>query len=188
MVFKRLFGMLGGSAAPPSQDFSGVDMSLSDLKAGDYVDYDMKTWEVVSRHHYDWGDGDITHEWQLKSHDDTIYLEKETDDEADWSISRPVVFGRLGEYVKNHILQHEDPPSEILFDGETYYLESSAGGHFYPQGKETGQPLICWDFEDESGDRYLSIEQWGESEFEAYAGHPASEYQFTNFLPGEGAS
>ena len=59
------------------------DLNLSNLKVGYLLDYDMQTWQVEAYHYYDWGNGDITHEWQLKSHDDTIYLQRESDDEAD---------------------------------------------------------------------------------------------------------
>ncbi|MBW2366658.1 MAG: DUF4178 domain-containing protein, partial [Deltaproteobacteria bacterium] len=62
-------------------DLKITDLTLSDLKMGYMVDYDLKTWQVTAHNTYDWGDGDLTLEWQLKSHDDTIYLELESDDE-----------------------------------------------------------------------------------------------------------
>jgi hypothetical protein len=43
--------------------------------------------------------------------------------------------------------------------------------------------MLRWDYEDEEGERFLTIEQWGEEDFLAYQGLPAEEYQFTNLLP-----
>ena len=162
-----------------------ADLTLAKLKKGYYLDYDMNTWQVEARHQYDWGGGDITHEWQLKSHDDTIYLSKETDDEDEWTISRKIPIGKIGSHVTDHIIEHEDPPDEITVDGVTYYLEESGGGHFYENGKSPGQQFISWDYEDDSGEKYLTIEQWSEEDFEASAGTSVEEYQFTNILPGE---
>ena len=161
------------------------DLNLSNLKVGYLLDYDMRTWQVEAYHYYDWGNGDITHEWQLKSHDDTIYLQRESDDEAEWSISRPIDFSRLGREVREYITQNEDPPDELVFEETRYYLEEFGGGQFYKDGKGDGSDFLTWDYEDEEGEKYLSIEQWGEEEFEAYQGEPVEEYQFTNILPRE---
>lgn len=159
------------------------DLTLDNLRVGSFVDRDMKTWEVTACNHYDWGDGDMTREWQLKSGDETVYLEQETDDETFWSLNRKIAFNRLGPDVRNHLLEHENPPDEIELDGTRYYLENSSGGRFFKDGAGAGRELIKWEYEDDSGKKYLSIEQWGEDNFEASTGHEVEEYQFTNILP-----
>ncbi|MFQ5585121.1 MAG: DUF4178 domain-containing protein [Calditrichia bacterium] len=45
---------------------------------------------------------------------------------------------------------------------------------------------MYWDFIDEEDENFLTIEQWGETEFEAAMGYYVEEYQFTNILPGTG--
>ena len=57
------------------------DLSLSGLKKGYLVDYDLKTWEVSAYNYYDWSEGDISHEWQLRSGDQVVYLEMESEPE-----------------------------------------------------------------------------------------------------------
>jgi hypothetical protein len=161
-------------------------LSLSRIKPGYLFDYDLKTWEVTGYNVYDWGDGDTSQEWQIKNESETWYLERERDDEDDWSLNRKISFGRLGAHVKAHILEHEDPPDEIVFEGTTYYLEETSGGHFLKNGQGLGQPLLRWSYEDDEGETYLGIEQWGEEEFEASIGRRVEEYQFTNILPGAG--
>ncbi len=162
-----------------------TDLKLSDLDVRYMVDYDMKTWEVTARHYYDWGAGDLSYEWQLKSHDDTLYLEKSTDDEDEWSISRKIPMGRLGANIPRHIVENEDPPDEITYEGVLYYLEEWAGGDFYKESQGPAHKMLAWDYEDDTGEKYLSIEQWGEEDFEASAGQPVEEYEFTNILPRE---
>lgn len=182
MGWKEFFGF---GKKKSSDEPALTDLGLTDLRVGYFVDYDLKTWEVVARHTYDWGRGDESQEWQLKSSDDTLYLERESDDEEEWSVSRPISFARLGETVRRHILENEDPPDEIRYEGVAYYLESFGGGRFFRDGQGPGRDVLAWDYEDEEGERYLSIEQWGEEEFEAAVGAPAEPYQFTNILPRE---
>ncbi len=165
------------------QGSSMVDLALDDLIAGCMVDYDLKTWEVSARHVTDWGDGCKTIEWQLKSYDDLIYLEKYEDDEVEWCISRKVDFHLLGPEVPQKIIENGDPPETVTYEGVSYYFEEGGGGHFFKNGTGPGQPMLSWDYEDDSGGRYLTIEQWGEKEFEAFLGEPVESYQFTNMLP-----
>jgi hypothetical protein len=160
-----------------------VDLSLDKLMVGCMVDYDLKTWEVTAHHHTDWGDQFRTEEWQLKSYDEVIYLEKEEDDEVEWSISRNINFHLLGPHVPENILSSGDPPQTVTYDGIAYTMTESSGGHFFKNGIGPGQPMLAWDYENDSKDAYLTIEQWGENEFEAFLGQPVEEYQFTNILP-----
>lgn len=183
MGWKEFFGF--GKKEEDKETDTITNLTISLLKPGYLVDYDLKTWEVLARHHYDWGDGELSYEWQLKCHDETIYLGKEEDDEVEWSISRPISFARLGPKVRKHFKEHDEPPEEIVYESTTYYMEESSGGNFFKNGKGSGQAFVVWDYEDVSGDKYLSIEQWGEDEFEASVGEGVEEYQFTNILPGE---
>ena len=159
------------------------ELTLSNLKVGYFLDYDLMTWEVTAYNVYDFSEGDKAHEWQLKSSEETVYLELESDDEDYWSWNRSIPFGSLDSGLKEHIQQHGDPPDEIEFEGMTYYLKETAGGHFLKGGQGPGREFLRWSFADESGKKLLEIEQWGENDFEASAGEEVEEYQFTNTLP-----
>jgi hypothetical protein len=161
------------------------DLSLAKLKVGYLLDYDLKTWEVMAYNYYDWGGGDLSHEWQLQSGDELAYLEKESDDEEAWSLNRKVSFARLGSGIKEKIIESGDPPEEVIFAGTTYYLAEMAGGHFYKDGQSPGKELLRWSYEDDEGSSYLGIEQWGEEDFDATVGEAVEEYQFSNILPRE---
>jgi hypothetical protein len=161
------------------------DLTLSDLEVGYLVDYDMKTWEVSAHNYYEWGEGDISHEWQLKSADEVVYLEKESDDEDEWSLNRKIPFNRLGSEIREKIIESGDPPDEIVFEDISYFLEEMSGGQFHANSHSPGKELLRWSYEDDEGRRYLGIEQWGEEDFDASVGEPVEEYQFTNILPRE---
>jgi len=162
-----------------------TDLVLPNLQVGNFVDYDMKTWEVKAYHYYDWGSEDLTFEWQLTSHDETLFLEREPDDEDYWSVSQKIPISRLNPEFKDRILANESPPDTLEFEGTVYYLEETGAGHFHKNGEETTREILKWDYMDESGKKLLSIEQWGEADFEASIGKPVEEYQFINILPGK---
>ena len=173
---------LQGWFADKEPELDPLDLSLADLKKGYLVDYDLKTWQVTSHNTYDF-DGERAEEWELFSGDDRCYLQGEKDDEYAWSISRKIAFSALGPEVKDHLLQHDDPPQAIVYDGTRYTLEESGAGHFFPDGRVAGDEMIYWDYTDETGEQLLTLEQWGETEFEASVGKTVKEYEFRNILP-----
>jgi hypothetical protein len=178
-LWERLFGKKSKEEIDPLHD-----LTLSALKVGYMLDYDLKTWEVRSYHTYNF-DGDLVEEWELDSGDDQCYLERAKDDKVEWAMTRKLPFSDLGEGIPEHIRQHEDPPKEVIYQDTRFSLEEGGAGYYYRDAKGTGEEMIYWDYIDASGERSLSIEQWGEDEFEASVGHSVQEYQFTNILPRE---
>lgn len=158
------------------------DLTLSKLRVGYLVDYDLKTWEVTSYATYSF-DGTKTKEWRLDAGDTACFLEREEDDSVEWNISQKIDFAALGAHVREHIERHDDPPDQIEYEGRRYRLSESGAGHYHPDDRVAGDELIYWDYADADGERFLTVEQWGEDEFEAARGHGVHEYEFSNILP-----
>ena len=171
------------------QDEDKVDplkyLTLSKLKVGYIVDYDMKTWQVKAYNRYNFEDGYIAEEWEINSGDDKWYLERAEDDEVEWSLSKKIPIASIEGDVRKHIMDNDDPPTQIIYKGKKYYLEESGPGYFYEGGEEPAKEFVYWEFIDEDDEHFINIEQWGETEFEAATGFGVEEYQFTNILPGE---
>jgi hypothetical protein len=161
-----------------------ADLILEKLRVGYLVDYDMKTWKVTEHSRYDFGEGYTAEEWELTSGGERCYLERSEDDEVEWGLSRKVPIGAVENNVRQHIVEHDDPPDKVVCKGDTYYLEESGSGYLLPEGGGEKRGFIYWDFLHEDGERFLAIEQWGETEFEASLGTEVEEYQFSNILPG----
>ncbi len=181
MGIKNLFNRLKTTKEKEPDPIS--DLTLKKLKKGYLVDYDLKSWEVISANRYDWGEGDLTYEWQLTSHDDILFLERETDDEDYWCISRKISLTRLDGRIIQALKNGGDPSETMEFDGKTYYLDETGGAHFYKDDALEGKEVFKWDYIDDSGKNNLTIEQWGERDFEVSLGEKVHEYQFTNILP-----
>lgn len=178
MVWNKFFGKKEEEIDPLK------DLVLSKLKTGYLLDYDMKTWKVSAHNRCEWAEGEFSDEWELRCGDEVVYLEREEDDEVEWTLTKKISISELGDGIPDHILKNEDPPKEIDFKGVKYRLDDSGGGRFYKEGKKTYDEFLCWDYEDESEDHLLTIEQWSETSFEAAYGIYVEEYQFTNILPG----
>ena len=158
------------------------DLTLSALKVGYLVDFDLKTWEVKSYSTYDF-DGDTAEEWELDCGEDRCFLERCEDDEVEWTIMRKIALSDIKEGIREHVLRHDDPPQTITFADQPFSAEGSGAGYYYKGGQGKGDQMIFWDYTDASGNKILSIEQWGDDAFEASVGEYVEEYQFTNILP-----
>jgi hypothetical protein len=161
-----------------------ADLVLEKLRVGFFVDYDMKTWKVSAYNRYDFGEGYGAEEWELTSGNDRCYLERSEDDEVEWGLAEKVPIGAVDGDVRRHIIDHDDPPDRVTCRGETYYLDESGSGHLIAGGSGEKQGFVYWDFLHEDGERFLTIEQWGETELEASLGTEVEEYQFSSILPG----
>ena len=160
-----------------------ADLVLGRMKVGFLVDYDLATWTVTAYNRYDF-DGDAVEEWELTEGHRKRYLERSEDDGVHWSLSKKIPVGSIDGDVRRRIIDHDDPPERVSYQGTEYYLDDSAAGHMRPGGDGAPQQLIKWEYLDEEGEKYLTVEQWGENEFAASAGEVVETYQFSNILPG----
>lgn len=177
MGFWDIFGKKKEESIDP------LKIDLKSLKKGWMVDYDMTTWEVKAHHKYDWGTRNFTDEWELQSSDKIMFLYYESEDSDEFSISYKIPIGKIEGNIKEYLKTHEDAPGQIVFEGKTYYLDDDGGGLFLENGQGPEQEFIYWDYEDENEENFVTIEQWGENEFEVYAGKWVEGYQFENILP-----
>lgn len=159
------------------------DLTLSRLKVGYILDYDLKTWEVTAYNRYDFGGGCEAHEWEIRSGGESLFLELSVDDEEEYSISKQISVRAIDGDIKGQINKNSKGPETITFENKKYFLDESGTGNFYKNGKGNGEKYKYWDYIDEEDENFVSIEQWDEDEFEASAGYYAEEYQFTNILP-----
>ncbi len=163
------------------------DLVLSKLKPGYLVDYDMKTYRVQKKNQYVWEEGARTEEWELVEGDQTFYLERTEDDgEVEWSLCVKDSIDKLEGDVAEEIVENEDPPEEIVYEGQKFFFDEDDVGEFYPEGQSSPLPFVAWDYYDEKEKTCLTIEQWGETKFDLTIGFEVEEYQFSNILPGPG--
>ncbi len=158
------------------------EYSLSTMKVGFLVDYDLKTWQVIGRASYDY-EGYTTEEWELQADDQVRFLERAVEDgKAYWTLTRAIGIDAIEGDIAAAIIAAGDPPETVRFAGDEYVGNTSDAGLYRKDGSDAEREFVSWSFAGAEG-RVLFVSQWGERDFAAYAGLEVEEYQFTDILP-----
>lgn len=169
--------------------YDPTNITVKDLRKGFILEYDMKSWEVKEAYIYDWGNHYFTKEYKLDSGDDSCYLHVDANDDLELTVSRKIKVRSIDEDIPEHIRDHEQPPKKLHYEGKSYLLDKESPGYFRdladPDKEQYWAELISWEYYDQEEKNFISVEQWGEKEFEAALGVMAEPHQFTNILPGE---
>jgi hypothetical protein len=136
------------------------DLTLSKLKIGYFLEYDLKTWEVTGYTHYDYGEGYYAKEWELTSGRDKRYLERYEDDDVEWTLSKKIPIGMIEDNIKQYIIENEDPPNKIVCKDVEYYLDENGSAYARETDKYSRVGFIYWDFIDENDENFITVEQY----------------------------
>ena len=161
-----------------------TQVQINQLTKGAFIDYNLESWEVTAVYEYDWGDGFFSDEFQLRSADEICYLSVEEDDGYECTITKKISVHEIDGEIAKHVLREEEPPMKVNYEGVTYYRQSEAVGYFRDKSKSEKHwsELVSWTYYDKAKELTLSIEQWGEKEFEAAQGRVVEEFEFSNIL------
>ena len=107
----------------------------------------------------------------------------EDDGRVAWTWTRSIDVQQIEGNVTETIIENDDPPPNVSFEGRHYEAVESSAGLQRRGGDERGREFVSWNYESQEG-RLLFILQWGERDFAAYEGACVEEYQFTDILPG----
>ena len=167
--------------------YDPTNISIRDLQKGFIFEYDLKTWVVNEVYEYDWGDNYFSREFKIDSGEEVSYLHMEEDDELELSITQKVKVLTIDENLPEYINDHQKPPKTLTYKGIKFYLDSENPGYFRSISDESKDwiEMISWEYYDEEDKHLISIEQWGEREFDAAYGVTVEEYEFSNILPAE---
>jgi hypothetical protein len=161
------------------------DVTVSDIRRGFLLDYDLQTWVAEEEFEYDWGNNLFSYEFKLTNAKDTIYLSLDEERSLVCTILRPLKFAKLGDEVEKAIIDNEKPPRSITYEGTTYYRERERPGYFRNIQTENWEEFIMWKYVDDTEKKILIIEQWDVEEFEAWIGIVVPENAISNILPNQ---
>jgi len=160
-----------------------IDFNVNELGVGFLVDYFMQTWEVKKVYLYDWGNNFESREYLLDSGSEKMYLHVEDDDGFKCSISKKLDLKKIDQTLAQQIVKQDDAPQQLVFENETYQRVNSGQGYCGEEGDadEDWSKFVNWNFE--TGNKFISIDRWGEEEFSAANGSYVKEIEFSNILP-----
>lgn len=164
--------------------FDPTDLKITDLRKGFVLDLEGKSWEVTKEYEYDWGDDFFTLEFQIRSADSVAYLHVEEDDEIEITVMKEISIDSIDRGLADEITENEKPRRTIEFSGRTFFRKGESAGNFRDISGNNWEPFISWDYRDETGRYLLTLEQWGEDDFEASIGRVFDESEISNIFPG----
>lgn len=177
MFWKKLFGKTEEEKTNFVSEFT-----LKDIKKGFILDYFMQSWEVTEHYEYNWGNNFTSNEFTLDNGKEKIFLHIEDDDELKCMISRETSLPSLNPALKSNLKSTGKPIPEIAFKDTNYVLEKEFSAQFKKYNAMGWSSFSGWEFYDASEEKFISINDYGNNEYEAYYGHIVKEYEFSNFL------
>ena len=166
-------------------EYDPTNISVLDLQKGFVFEYDLKTWVVKAAYDYDWGNNFFSREYKIDNGEQQFFLSVENDDELSLSISKKIKIRLLDENIPEYISKNEKPPATLIYKNKKYYLDEENPGYFKDVENKTDNwaELISWTYYDEEDENIITIEQWGDDEFDASAGKVIKEFEISNILP-----
>lgn len=158
------------------------DLTLKDLEKGDYVDYFMKSWKVDEVTEYDWGNNIFSREFKLNAGDEIIYIEIDEEEDETVSISRDEKMSKIQKGLKQYIIENDEPPKDLEYNGTKYYFAEENLGECYEPGSSDVSKLVNWTFNDEDEEHFISLDRWDETDIEASVGEYAKIIEFSNII------
>lgn len=149
--------------------------NLFTIQIGDVVSYDERDYIVQQVLTYNEG-GYQWFDYQLVDGNDEIWLGVDDDDGIEVGVYREID------------LDLEEPiPRQVSHEGLTFKLEEKGSAQVVSRTEYAGNRPVnvyYWDFESTDGDKYLSVEKWG-NEIEASVGYSVKPYEIKIFPKGD---
>ncbi|OKL36484.1 DUF4178 domain-containing protein [Domibacillus mangrovi] len=145
------------------------DRTLLNIRVGDFVTYDLVDYEVTSKIHYN-DSGYTWDAYQLAANGKALWLSVELDDEIE-----------VGMYETIRLPGLEPGARKVTYNGCAYYLEEQGKAYVKGEGRSEnvhGKNVDYYDYADDSGEHYLSVEVWG-GDVEVSYGYEIEEYEVT---------
>lgn len=171
---------------------------LEDLRAGDWVRWDSRDWEVTDRDTYRESSDYFETQWELQPlSGPTHYLVRSQEKKPDgveevWVCTKQTAIGGVQVEAKSggwRSLKGKDSmaaaPAKVKFDGLEFSLDGQSEGRAEDDEGNTVDKLT-WDYYDPGRARNLAIEVWKEPDadyYEAYDGRVVRPSDLTPIAP-----
>ncbi|OSM07144.1 DUF4178 domain-containing protein [Magnetofaba australis] len=162
----------GAGAAPVSKPLVLQNVEAGGLVSLRGVGPDLEDFDVsiLGRHTYD-EDGFSWFELEGDAGTRKVWIEVEEDDELEVSVSlRQESLTALGLTPEQLKQIRQNSVGKISFEGVTYEFDESGKATFYRQNATSplGERLRYWDFLAPDHQSGISIERWGEDEYQCH--------------------
>jgi len=167
--------------------YDPVALTVENLEKGFMVDYDFKTWDVVSEVQFDWLNSGSDRCFKLASDTKTMVINLRKDGEHLYVIHfEPVSLYALDSKLEPEIKFRNKPNNIIHYKGTEYYRETAKNGLFFVlKPVSTAKKVSSWEYFDDSREQLIRIENYGKDGIKAFSGKVVSPLDFSDILPNK---
>ena len=168
-------------------NFDPADLTVLDLEEGFLFEMNGKSYEVFKEFYYDWGDEDYTKEVGITDGENKLFLYMEDDDELELVLSKKIPIRSIQEDLPDLIKTEGEPPKKLKYQGDEYLLDESNSAYClegpFDADSDDWDRFDSWDYINKEGAKLLSVERWGDYEFEAAEGYYIKESDIQDIMP-----
>ena len=166
------------------KNYDPSNPKCTDLRVGSAFDYDLRTWTVTEAYEYDWGGHNFSFDFKVTDGTETFFLSVEDENGVSLWLSHKIRMSNLSQEV-TETLQNDSPPPPLLeAEDKEFYYDQENPGSCREMGKRGWEDFLSWDYFTKDGQYNLTIEQWGETTFEAWIGKQIPLHEISNILIG----
>lgn len=166
-------------------NYDPVALTVENLAKGFMVDYNFKTWDVISEIQFDWQSGDSDRCFKLASDTKTMIVNLRKDSgHLDAVHFEPVSLFAIDPKLEAEIKMRNKPGNVIYYKDDTYYRETSKNGLFFVLNiASPAKKVAVWEYFDESRNQLIRIENYGKEGIKSFIGKIVSPLDFSEILP-----
>ena len=159
----------------------GAVIHLTGIGA-DIEDFDLK---IIAKHRYRQGESNW-YELECDKGSEKVWIDMEEGDDLELAITlRKLTLREVGVSKKDLERMDDDEEGNFDYEGNKYYLEDSDSAVFCRYSDEkNAEKLYYWDFEDESGQKFIGIERWGDGSYDVSHSETVKPSQVTVYSLG----
>jgi hypothetical protein len=177
----------GGAGAPPPVPKDLADVTIKDAMVNDIVsisgfgdEYDDVDFVIQKRNRYE-SNGYEWYELLGVYKGRQVWLDWEEDDLLQITATSPdqqmrLSMLNLSEDDLARMDEEESRDNFVQWDGKRFYYRESCEAFFYKDCTGPGEGFYLWDFQEEDGERFLSIEKWEGEPFAVFTGKAIKPY------------
>jgi hypothetical protein len=184
IILKKRSQARARNAAPPPDL---ANLTIKDARVGDVVsisgfgdEYDDVDFVIERRNRYESG-GIEWYELKGAYRGRQVWIEWEDDDHLEITASSPERELRLSQVNLTEedlarMDQEESRDNFLEWEGRRFYYRDSCEAFFYRDGTGAGEGFYLWDFLDEAGEEFVSVEKWEGEPFAVFSGRTIQPY------------
>lgn len=192
LIFKSQKGPKKLQDPGPKRLYSKTDLRIENVGPGGVIKLssvgpDMEDFDVsiTSKHSYREG-GYTWYELEGDRGNEKVWIDVEEDDHLELAVVlKQLKLRDLGISKSDLEKMDDDEEGEFLFENEKFYYEDSDRATFSRHSdKNDSEDFYYWEFENDEGDKYISVEKWSDGSFEASLSVPLKDSQVTVYSIG----